>query len=76
MPRECHKRVRRPTCACQYRPSVVMPVDDEVRVSQEANYESDEQSRYGGRILHEKPARRIRSIAECMEETPYLPEDF
>lgn len=68
--------MRRTSGACQDRPAVVVPVDYQVCVSQEANYERDKQGRYRRRILDEKPACGFRLIAKCMKETPYLPEYF
>lgn len=66
----------RSSCACKNRPTVVMPVDYKMCISGETNYGCDEKGRYRGRILYKQPARGLRAVAQGVEETPHLPEDF
>jgi len=45
-------------------------------ISEKADDDCDKKCGYRGRVLYEEPARRLRTIAEDMKETPYLPDNF
>lgn len=74
--RNGNERMIRSSGTSQYCPAVVMPIDYQVRISEETYYDCDEKGGYRGRILYEKPSRRLYAVAEGLEETPNLPKDF
>lgn len=44
------------SCSSQNRPAVVMPVDDEVGIAEEADHDGDEEGGYRRRVLDKKPS--------------------
>lgn len=65
--------MRRAACARQDGPAIVVPIDYEMGIAEEANDEGDGECRDGWRVLDKKPSGRLSFVTKYVEECPDLP---
>jgi hypothetical protein len=65
--------MRRAACARQDGPAIIVPVDYEVGVAQEADDKGDGECWDGRRVLDKKPSGGLGFVTKYVEECPDLP---
>ena len=65
-----------PSRSCKNRPAVVVPVNDQMGIAEEADYDGDKKCGYRRGVLNEEPSRWFGSVTEDIEQAEDLPQHF